>query len=286
SGAYSGFVNYFSEPIFASDSNTIKSKDENQISTKLIFEFLKSIQSEIYSLQRGQAQPHVYGDDLAKIKIPIPPKDIQEKIMREIEEIERKEEEGKKRVEELENETINLFENRKQETTSYRLSDSDIFEISIGKRVIKKDLLEKGEIPVYSANVFEPFGYVNKLLIEDFSIPSILWGIDGDWMVNYMPENKMFYPTDHCGVLRIKDKQVSERYLAYFLQKEGIKLEFSRNKRASIDRIQGLKISLPPLPEQQKIIAEIEKIEKEIETLQAEIDNAKKQKEKVLRKYL
>jgi type I restriction enzyme M protein len=64
SGAYSGFINYFLEPIFASDSNTIKSKNESDINTKLIFEFLKNIQSKIYYLQRGQAQPHVYGDDL------------------------------------------------------------------------------------------------------------------------------------------------------------------------------------------------------------------------------
>lgn len=90
SGAYSGFVNYFDEPIFASDCNTIQSKDENNISTKLIYEFLKSIQGTIYKLQRGQAQPHVYGDDLERIKIPLPPKAIQEKIVKEIKNLEEK----------------------------------------------------------------------------------------------------------------------------------------------------------------------------------------------------
>ncbi len=110
SGAYSGFVNYFLEPIFASDCNTIKSKSEDNISTKLIFEFLKSIQSEIYFLQRGQAQPHVYGDDLAQIKIPFPPKEIQEKIVKEIEKIEKKEKENKEKFEELKNDSENLLD--------------------------------------------------------------------------------------------------------------------------------------------------------------------------------
>lgn len=55
SGAYSGFVNYFESPIFASDCNTIKSKDEKVFSTKLIFEYLKNIQDIIYKLQKGQA---------------------------------------------------------------------------------------------------------------------------------------------------------------------------------------------------------------------------------------
>lgn len=81
SGAYSGYANYFTEPIFASDCNTIRSKNETVISTKLIYELLKSIQDIIYGLQRGQAQPHVYGEDLAKIKIPIPIFDTKNQII-------------------------------------------------------------------------------------------------------------------------------------------------------------------------------------------------------------
>lgn len=99
SGAYAGFVNYFETPIFASDCNTIISKDENIISTKLIYLFLKSIQDEIYGLQRGQAQPHVYGDDLANVKIPLPPIDIQQKIVAEIEVLELKEKIAKEEIE-------------------------------------------------------------------------------------------------------------------------------------------------------------------------------------------
>jgi restriction endonuclease S subunit len=34
-------------------------------------------QDYIYSLQRGSGQPHVYGKDLEKIKIAIPPIDLQ-----------------------------------------------------------------------------------------------------------------------------------------------------------------------------------------------------------------
>ncbi len=68
SGAYSGFVNYFKIPIFASDCNTIKSKDEGLISTSLIFHFLKINTERDLSIARGQAQPHVYADDLSKVK--------------------------------------------------------------------------------------------------------------------------------------------------------------------------------------------------------------------------
>jgi len=88
SGANSGFVNYFTTPIFASDCNTIVSKNEAIISTKLIYEFLKTKQEDIYQLQRGQAQPHVYAKDLAEIKIPLPPLEVQQTLMSKIEKLE------------------------------------------------------------------------------------------------------------------------------------------------------------------------------------------------------
>jgi type I restriction enzyme M protein len=85
--------------------------------------------------------------------------------------------------------------NKADKNNILRLSDNNIFDISIGKRIIEANLSEKGKIPVYSANVFEPFGYIDQYLNTDFSIPSVLWGIDG-WMVNYMPADKPFYPTN------------------------------------------------------------------------------------------
>jgi len=57
-------------------------------------------------------------------------------------------------------------------------------------------------------------------LIKNFDTPSVLWGIDGDWMVNCLPAGIAFYPTDHCGVLRVKNGAMNERYLAYVLRKE------------------------------------------------------------------
>lgn len=84
SGAYAGFVNYFDTPIFASDCSTIQSKDEAKIKIEFVYRILKGIQEDIYKLQMGGAQPHVYPKDLAKIKIPLPPLEIQEQIVAEL----------------------------------------------------------------------------------------------------------------------------------------------------------------------------------------------------------
>lgn len=133
-------------------------------------------------------------------------------------------------------------------------------------------MIADGSVPVYSANVIKPFGYIDELLITDFSVPSVLWGIDGDWMTNYMPENIEFYPTDHCGVLRCKTSEVNPRYMAHLLDVEGAKMGFSRAYRASIDRVQGITFSVPARSVQDKTIEKIMEIEKHIREAEKKLE--------------
>jgi len=80
SGAYAGFVNFFERPIFASDCSTVQTKTENAL-MEYVYLAMKSMQSEIYALRRGSAQPHVYAKDVATITIPLPPVAEQKRIV-------------------------------------------------------------------------------------------------------------------------------------------------------------------------------------------------------------
>jgi len=81
SGANAGFVNYYDEPIWASDCSTIQTKIPN-LNTSYVYKFLLSIQNRIYDeLRQGAAQPHVYPRDLKRIHIPIPTIDEQKRIV-------------------------------------------------------------------------------------------------------------------------------------------------------------------------------------------------------------
>lgn len=147
----------------------------------------------------------------------------------------------------------------------YRLNDKKLFSLSIGKRILNTQLVPDGEVPVYSANVFEPFGRINERLITDFSIPSILWGVDGDWQVKYIPANQEFYSTDHCGVLRVLTDKVHPRCLAWALDNAGKKYGFTRTFRASMQRIGQLVVQLPKIDIQEKIVAAWEVVDAEYE---------------------
>ncbi|MDR3272465.1 MAG: restriction endonuclease subunit S, partial [Flavobacteriaceae bacterium] len=239
------------------------------------------------SLQNGVRLLNIDLNGYSKIKIPLPPLEIQQKIVAEIEVLEKKEAEAKGKIEKGKEQIEKYFSELDNNANKIlRLSNNDTFEVSIGKRVLSDEVKADGKIPVYSANVFEPFGFIDKYLISDFSVPSVLWGIDGDWMVNFMPANKPFYPTDHCGVLRVKKDEVLPKYLVWLLNNEGKKIGFSRTLRASIDRIEGITIKVPPLSEQQTIVAEIEKIETQIATIEQDVAEISKKKEEILKKYL
>ena len=138
--------------------------------------------------------------------------------------------------------------------TTLDLSDGSCFKISIGKRVLNNELVKKSSssIPVYSANVYDPFGYIDSKLLDDFSKPSILWGIDGDWMVNLLPANVDFYPTDHCGVIRVLTDKILREYLRYALFVEGQRLRFCRSYRASAERVKQIYLQVPSIEIQQR----------------------------------
>ena len=156
----------------------------------------------------------------------------------------------------------------------YKLINKKIFETGIGRRVLKSELTEGKGINIYSANVCSVFGKIDKEILDDYSRPSILWGIDGDWMVNIIDANKKFYPTDHCGYIRILIDDIIPEFLAMALEVEGKLEKFSRANRASTDRIRKISVFVPEdINEKKRILNEINS------------EKSKKKKEELIRKY-
>lgn len=286
SGANAGFVNFWAEPIFASDCTTVRGK--NEIETLFLYNFLHSIQDQIYYLQKGAAQPHVYPDDIAELLIPQIDEKLMKKVVSECKKVDDEYNTSRMTIDEYRRKIAQVFENLQVITGGgkLKLSNKNIFEICIGKRILNSEVSSDYTIPVYSANVFEPFGMINKQLLTDFSKDSILWGIDGDWMVNVIPANTPFYPTDHCGVLRVKTDDVLPKYMAYLLQKEGERAGFKRSYRASIDRISSLTINVAPIEAQRQAIALVEQYEAEIKRAEAVMVQTANKKKAILDKYL
>jgi putative type I restriction modification DNA specificity domain protein len=223
--------------------------------------------------------------------IPVPPIPVQQQVIDECAKIDEEYNATRMSIETYRQKTADLFAEldavmSTTEGNRLSLSDTEKFSVAIGKRVLDKELASNGTIPVYSANVTAPFGFIDKLLITDFSAPSVLWGIDGDWMTSYLPSDMPFYPTDHCGVLRCKNSEVNPRYLAHILEVEGRKMGFSRSYRASIDRVHGIAFTVPDISIQNNAMSKVADYEMAIKELEGSLEKIASRRSEIIRKAL
>ena len=80
SGASAGFVSYWDEPIFITDGFGYEAKKEVSI-PKYLYYVLKNKEAELNGMKRGAGVPHVSGERLGKINLPVPPIDEQKRIV-------------------------------------------------------------------------------------------------------------------------------------------------------------------------------------------------------------
>lgn len=132
-----------------------------------------------------------------------------------------------------------------QSSVMVRLSDETLFSMSIGDRVLLAEHVDDG-IPAYSANAMVPFAKVKKSNLQDFTRPSILWGIDGNFDLNYIAADVPFATTDHCGRLQVLDDSIDPDYVYWNLKATKERYGFDRVFRASLTNVRAeVEISLP-----------------------------------------
>lgn len=140
-----------------------------------------------------------------------------------------------------------------------KLSDEKYFDLSIGKRIVKKNIVNvSGDKPIYSANVKVPIGFQNQSNISNFDNNFVLWGIDGNFEFNSIPKNNPFVSTDHCGTIRILNDNILPKYIMIQLEKVKHEYGFDRGLRASLENMKEVVIPIP-LKEDGFIDTEIQK---------------------------
>lgn len=282
-----GLLTWENENCFPIDTTYYVKLKSTDYLLKYLYYVMRQIDFKVLTDNMGV--PGLNRENVYQVKIPKPPKEIQERIIEECGRIDEEYHSIRMSIEEYKNKIAALFDELDVIALGggrLSLANADKFDICIGKRVLDKQLIVNGPIPVFSANVVEPFGYIDELLITDFSVPSVLWGIDGDWMTSFVPANKQFYPTDHCGVIRCKTEEIDPVYLAHVLEREGKNMGFSRSYRASIDRIKGISFSVPSKEKQKDTINRIHAIEMKIKELIGKIEDLSGKITESLNSYL
>lgn len=248
-----GFVSFHPYPIFASDCFTVMSK-EGRLDQRFLFHLLKSRQDDIYKMQTGSGQRHVYVRDFDDFEIPLPPIEVQQEIVDELEGYQ-KIIDGCKQVVENYKPTIDIDPSWEmvelQEIISANL---DSQRVPITKRDRKK-----GDIPYYGASGIVDY-VENYLFDEDLLLISedganlkdrnypIAFSISGKTWVN-----------NHAHVLRLEDME-TQKFIEHYFNQISVEpyLTGSAQPKLNQGTLNMIKIPFPPLEDRKEIISNLE----------------------------
>lgn len=293
SGAYAGFLNYWNEPILCTDSFTIKSKKLNM---RYLYHYLKMIQNEIYNKKRGAGIPHVHISDLEKIKIPCPPLEVQEEIVRILDKF------GKLEAEleaELEARKIQYefwcgkLLNSENSNQQY-ITLGDIGKVCMCKRIMKNETSDSDDVPFYKIGTFgkQADAYISYDIFNDykkrFSYPrkgEILVSCSGTIGRSVVFDgNDAYFQDSNIVWLSNDERKILNKFLYYFYQTSPWNISDGGTiKRLYNNQFISAKVPLYSLEEQKRIVSILERFDKLIndisEGLPAEIELRKKQYE-------
>ncbi|OBX06070.1 restriction endonuclease subunit S [Gallibacterium genomosp. 3] len=147
-----------------------------------------------------------------------------------------------------------------------------------GKRVVRAELSENGEYPVYQ-NSLKPLGFYTSMNCNKYTAFIIAAGAAGE--IGFSDVD--FWAADDCYYFECPKDRLDSKFLYYFLLKENNKL-LAQVRRASIPRlgkiaIENLKIPIPPLSVQQEIVKILDTLTALTSELTSELNLRQKQYE-------
>ena len=297
SGAYAGFISYWNQPIFVSDAFTVDPGD--LLIHKYLFHWLKRNQDKVFATQKGAGVPHVHGKDIANFLIPIPSLLEQQKIVNFLDTFSSsnsnlKEQIAKRRkqYEYYRDQLLKLDGKDEKEIHSW----GEFSEMIKGDGVQKANFIEDGYGCIHYGQIYThygPFTYTTNRFISKEIFENAKKASKGDIIMTDTSENvedicksvaylgeKEIAVSNHA--LIIKHNQ-EPKYLSYstltrsfFNQKRkyayGVKVTGIKP-----DHLAQIKIYLPSISEQQRIVSILDTFEACIANLEAQLAQREKQ---------
>lgn len=218
------------------------------------------------------------------IKIPLPPLAVQQQIVDECEAVDEEVRVAKKEIEKFQKE-IELQIGGIYSKGYAVMKLSEICEMQAGKFVSASEIndeFEEGLYPCFGGNGLR--GYT-KTFTHEGTFPLV--GRQGALCGNVHKVQGKFHATEHAVVVT-PDNRIDVIWLFYQLKSLNLN-QYAKGVAQpglSIQKIITLTTPVPPLAEQQKLVAAVEALEKQISGSRQVIASAAGRKQAILKKYL
>ncbi|MCD8108191.1 MAG: N-6 DNA methylase [Oscillospiraceae bacterium] len=293
SGANAGYVNFWSEKIFASDCTTIRSDDLQD--TLFIYHYLKCIQDQIYFvLQRGSAQPHVYPDDIKQIPIPSISTELKNCIVSECHSIDKEIEKTHLMIEKYRKEIENLFnevdmahgmDDRKslEELVVFNPPKSEIADLDNSLPVSFVEMASVSNQGYIESKVDKPLsqlktGSYTYFTENDIIIAKITPCMEnGKCAIATGLTNGIAFGSSEFHVLRCKEN-VLNKYVFGFINRESVRQDAAKvmtgssgHRRVPVSFYEKLSIPVIPLIEQELLVTKVNELESHINEMEKQL---------------
>lgn len=254
---------------------------KENILPKYLAYYLKTQKNNLENLTSNVGVKHVNIEMLRNLQIPLPPKNIQEKIINEMETLELFEKDSKDNIEILKNE----IKNQINQSLGKEKTLSKICDMKAGKFVSATDIEDTKTLenyPCYGGNGLR--GYTKTFTHEGtFS----LIGRQGALCGNVHRVTGQFHATEHALVVT-PFENIDTNWLHHKLK------EMNLNQYAtgvaqpglSVKNLNDISVLVPSLQEQQQIVKQLEEIEDKIHNIEKELEKLPNKKEEILKKYI
>ena len=260
---------YYDKPFSHKNEMWSYYSNDKNINIKYIYYILENQEPYFQNLGSKMQMPQIATPDTDKYLVPIPPLSVQTKIVKILDAL-------TALTSEL---TSELILRRKQyeyyrekllskEELAKVVSDwkylTQVADLTRG-RVISKEYLSDnvGDYPVYSAQTVNN-GEIGKINSFDFDGEFVSWTTDGANAGTAFYRSGKFSITNVCGLIKIKNSsELNYKFLFYWLSIEAKKHVYSGmgNPKLMSHQMEKIKIPIPPLSVQTKIVKILDKFE-------------------------
>jgi type I restriction enzyme, S subunit len=275
--------------------------DNLNINMKYVFYYLKN--NELYFQTVGQKMskmPQLSIPDTDKYKIPIPPLAIQQEIVKILDTFTT-----------LEAELEAELKARKQQYEYYQkkllmpnvssyITLNEVGKVSMCKRIFKNETSASGDIPFYKIGTFgkEPNAFISQKIYDEYrekySFPKkgdVLLSASGTIGRRVIYNGEPAYFQDSNIIWLDNDEsKVLNKYLYYLYETVEWRTEGGTIQRLYNDNLKKIQIPIPPLAEQERIVAILDKFDALVNDisvgLPAELNTRRKQYEYYRNKLL
>lgn len=247
----------------------ILSKNNDLLSNKYLYYYLTI--NDFSKLGSG-----IFGNgslnkkSLEQLEIPIPPLEVQEKIVKDIEQITESIDTIKLRIKQLKDEAKLFMKYYRKSELDALNTDADVktlgevCDIKYGTRIVKKDIT-KGEYPCYGGGDIS--FYINEYNREGFNILISRFALS-EKCVRLL--NRKFYLNDSGLTIKSNDdSNLLNKYIAYYLSNnQDIIYNIARGtaqKNLDMEKFKDIEIPIPSLEDQEKIVEYQDLFSKKIE---------------------